>query len=418
MRLVVLCPHFAPDIAPTGDVMTAIVAELVKYNIEVHVVTALPWYRDHEIESSWTGRLIRREHTAWGSITRLHPFPGKNKQGLVRRALGFIAFSVLAGVSALFAGGIHRRVHAVISMSPPLTLGLMGWCSSFLRRAPLIFNIQDIFPDAAVTTGAITNRFVIACAKKLEIVTYHRASKIVVLSEDLQRNVQKKIKSKAHNRVVVIPNFIDVNAIRPLNRMTAYRRELSIGPELVVMYAGNVGFSQSLELLIEAARQMPHVTFVINGGGSAKEALQAQAIGISNLRFGHYQPKERLSEVLATADIHVVPLRAGLGVVSVPSKTYSILAAGRVIVAAIDPDTEVPRILAASGGGLCVAPDDPLALVSAISRLVSDPVMSETMGKSGREWVELHVSAEAVAKMYADLLSMVTNRLVASLSHG
>ncbi|MSO59450.1 MAG: glycosyltransferase WbuB [Ilumatobacteraceae bacterium] len=418
MRLVVLCPHFAPDTAPTGDVMTQIVAELVKFNIEVHVVTALPWYRNHEIESGWTGRLIRRERTPWGSITHVHPFPGKNKQGLLRRAFGFIAFSMLAGISALFAGGIHRRVHAVFAMSPPLTLGLTGWCASVIRRAPLIFNIQDVFPDAAVATGAITNPVVIAFAKKLETVSYHRARKVVVLSQDLQRNVQAKMKIAARNRVVVIPNFVDADAIRPLDRMTAYRKELSIGAEPVVMYAGNVGFSQSLELLIEAARQMPHVTFVINGGGSAKDALQVQAIGLSNIRFGQYQPHQRLPEVLASADIHVVPLHAGLGAVSVPSKTYSILAAGRAIVAAIDLDTEVPRILADSGGGLCVAPDDAPAFIGALTRLVDDPAVAQSMGKSGREWAESHVSAEAVAKMYVELLSMVTNRLVASFLHG
>ena len=184
------------------------------------------------------------------------------------------------------------------------------------------------------------------------------------------------------------------------------------------MYAGNVGFSQSLELLIHAARQMPDVTFVINGGGSAKDTLQEQAIGISNIRFGQYQPHHRLSEVLASADIHVVALRAGLGAVSVPSKTYSILAAARPVVAAIDPGTEVPRILRTSGGGLSSPPDDVTAFIGALGQLVDDPLMAQGMGKSGREWVESHVSAEAVAKMYLELLSMVTNRPVTSFLRG
>ena len=239
-----------------------------------------------------------------------------------------------------------------------------------------------------------------------------------MLSQDLQDNVQAKLKHSAQSRVVVIPNFVDVQTIKPQNRMTAYRQELSIGAEPVVMYAGNVGFSQSLELLIHAARQMPDVTFVINGGGSAKDTLQEQAIGISNIRFGQYQPHHRLSEVLASADIHVVALRAGLGAVSVPSKTYSILAAARPVVAAIDPGTEVPRILRTSGGGLSSPPDDVTAFIGALGQLVDDPLMAQGMGKSGREWVESHVSAEAVAKMYLELLSMVTNRPVTSFLRG
>ena len=103
--LVVLCPHFAPDTAPTGVVMTRIVEELVALGHTVHVVTSLPWYRSHRIEESWDGRLVRTEATSWGSITRVHPFPGRDKSNLLRRAVGFAAYSVLAGVQCLRVGG-------------------------------------------------------------------------------------------------------------------------------------------------------------------------------------------------------------------------------------------------------------------------------------------------------------------------
>ena len=96
----------------------------------------------------------RRETTEWGSITRVNPFPGSDKRNLLRRAAGFVGFSALAGLTSLRGG----RVDAVIAMSPPLTMGLTGWATHVIRRGPLIFNIQDVFPDAAVETGAITNR--------------------------------------------------------------------------------------------------------------------------------------------------------------------------------------------------------------------------------------------------------------------
>ena len=101
------------------------------------------------------------------------------------------------------------------------------------------------------------------------------------------------------------------------------------------------------------------MTVLINGDGSAREELERRAAGLPNIRFAGYVPEERLPELLATGDVHAVPLRRGLGRVSVPSKTYSILAAGRPVVAAIDAGTEVPRILAASGAGIAVPPDDP-----------------------------------------------------------
>lgn len=402
--LVVLVPHFSPDTAPTGEVITRIVDEFVAEGRAVHIVTALPWYRTHSIEDGWTGRLVRREKTPWGSIIRVHPFPGKDKSNLLRRAFGFAAFSVVAGVCTLFAGGIHRRPAAIVSMSPPLTLGLTGWLAARLRFSKAVFNIQDVFPDAAVETGAITNKRIISMARWLERVSYHRSDAVVVLSDDLRDNLFAKVAPKHRHKIHVIPNFVDAERIAPLSRMTAYRTELGITDETVVMYAGNVGYSQSLNLMLAAAPHFPDVIFVINGEGSARQDLERSARDIPNLRFADYQPRERVAEVLASGDIHVVPLRTGLGAVSVPSKTYSILAAARPVVAAIDPGTEVTRILASSDAGISVLPDDDSAFIHALSMLLDNPNRCREMGENGRKWVETHVSPHAVAISYLSLI--------------
>ncbi|MFM8795029.1 MAG: glycosyltransferase family 4 protein [Acidimicrobiales bacterium] len=405
--VVVLCPHFAPDTAPTGEIFTTIVDRMAATGRRVHVVTAFPWYRNHAIEPGWGGRIVRRERTEWGSVIRVHPFPGGDKRNLPRRALGFVLFSAVAGVCTLFAGGWRRRPAAVVSMSPPLTLGLTGWLAARLRGARAVFNIQDVFPDAAVQTGAITNRHVIRVAGALERLTYRLSDAVVVLSDDMRANVLAKVGERRADKVVVVPNFVDSRFIVPVDRMTALRREMDIGDEPVVMYAGNVGFSQSLGMVLSAARRIPGATFVINGEGSERARLESEAAGITNLRFGDYQPRERVPEVLATGDVHVVPLRAGLAAVSVPSKTYSILAAARPVVAAIDEGTEVPRMLAQSGAGVAVPPDDEDRFVEAIEALLADAPARERMGRSGREWVVERVSPDAVAGEY---LMLADNR--------
>lgn len=402
--IIVLCPHFAPDNAPTGTVITRIVDELVDRGRTVHVVTSLPWYRSHRIEEGWTGRLVRTESTPWGSITRVHPFPGADKSNLPRRALGFVAYSLLAGVQCLRAGGWFRRCDAVIAMSPPLTLGLTGWVASRLRRGPLVFNIQDVFPDAAIETGAISNPSVIRAASWLERTSYAAADAITVLSDDLRENVVAKVGSRHHPKVRVIPNFVDTAAIVPSDRNTPYRAELGLGDGPVVLYAGNVGFSQSLDLVLTAAGRLPDVTFLINGDGAARQVLEEAAADLANVRFAGYIDPDRLSELLATGDIHVVPLRAGLGRVSVPSKTYSIMAAGRPVVAAIDPGTAVPRILAESGGGVSVPPDDPDRFTDAIRSMLQAPADQHEMGARGRAWVVREASPSAVGAAYDDLL--------------
>lgn len=396
----VLCPHFAPDLAPTGVVMTRIVSELAARGHELHVVTALPWYRNHAIEPGWGGRLWRTEKTEWGSIIRIHPFPGKSKSNLLRRALGFIAFSYAVGIRSVHADGLPFKVDGVLAMSPPLTLGLTGWFTKIIRRAPLVFNIQDVFPDAAIQTGAISNKKIIAAAKWLERMSYQRSDAVVLLSQDLRTNIASKIDKKFHQRLHVIPNFVDTIAITPQDRMTAYRSELGIGNQLVVMYAGNVGFSQSLNLVVDAAAKFPDIAFVINGDGAARRKLQEDCAQLTNVYFGDYQPIERLSEVLATGDIHLVLLRAGLASVSVPSKSYSILAAGRPVLAAIDLNTEIPNMLEQSGAGVAVEPDNSTAFLEALSQLVGKREQLHEMGSRGRTWVETHASPASVAAQY------------------
>jgi colanic acid biosynthesis glycosyl transferase WcaI len=400
MRIAVLCPHFAPDTAPTGAVITRIVEELAAAGHRIDVVTALPWYRAHAVEPQWRGRWVRREVTSWGSITRVHPFPGDDRTNLARRAAGFAGFTVLAG----WRGARGGRVDAVIAMSPPLTMGLTGWLVHLVRRGPLVFNIQDVFPDAAVRTGAITHRGIIAAASWLERISYRRAAAVTVLSNDLRDNVVAKLPARFAQQVHVIPNFVDVERVVPMAADTPWRVEQGLDSRPVVMYAGNVGFSQSLELMLSAAGSLADVQFVINGDGSAASSLKAQAHGLANVHFTGYQPAERLAEVLASADVHVVPLRAGLGSVSVPSKTYSILAAGRPILASIDAGTEIPRLLRESGAGRSVAPDDPEAFAIALREMLADRAALEEMGANGRRWVTTAMSPAAVAEAYVALI--------------
>lgn len=403
-RVIVLCPHFDPDSAPTGTVMTRIVRELVALGDEVHVVTSLPWYRQHAVEQAWRGARVRREETSWGSITRIDPFAGPDKRNLVRRAIGFLAFTALAVREGVRAGR-PGRVDAVLAMSPPLTLGPAGWVVATLRRARLVFNVQDVFPDAAAATGAITNPIVLAAARWLERCSYRGADRVTVLSDDLAVNVRAKMPDRRASDVVVVPNFVDTASIAPRDRRTPLRAELGLDDRPVVMYAGNLGFSQSLDLLVGLAESLPDVHVVVNGDGAARPDLDRAAERIANLHVRGYVDADRLGELLATGDVHVVPLRSGLGNVSVPSKTYSIMAAARPVVASIDPDTAVPRLLAAADAGRAVPPDDLAALVDAVRWMIEHPEEAAEMGERGRRYVERHASPASVGAAYHRLLS-------------
>ena len=290
-------------------------------------------------------------------------------------------------------------------MSPPLPLGLAGWLAARTRRAPFVFNVQDVFPDVAVELGAITDPRVIAAASWLERFLYRRSDAVTVLSEDLRDNVAGKLGGARPERVRVILNFVDTDRIRPSPRENEYRREYGLGDRTVVMYAGNVGLSQSLDLVVEAARRFgdrDDVVFVINGGGSAREELERSAAGLPNLRFVDMQPRERLPEVLAAADVHLVPLRRGLARSSVPSKLYSILAAGRPVLASVDPGTEVANTVERAPLASLV-PRGRGRLLRRYRTPSTIPDRRAEMGASGRRFVEGWVSPAAVGAAYERL---------------
>ena len=427
VRLLVICPHLEPDVAPTGVVIGRIVCELARSGHEIDVVTALPWYLGHRVADGWKGRPLRRSHpletlpglvappagqsprpatgTGPGAIdvTRVHPFPTP-RASIAARAAGFAAFTLTAAAASMLRG---PRPDAVLAMSPPLTLGLAGWAAARRFGVPLVLNVQDIFPDAAIEVGAVKNRRLIAAARRLERLVYRGCSAVTVLSEEMRANILGKVDPSRGPMVRVIPNFSDPDSIRPRPRDTAYRAENGLGERVVVMYAGNIGYSQPLGLLIAAARacaDRPDVVFVVNGDGSARPAVEQAAAQLPNLVLVGLQPAERVAEVLASADIHVVLLKQGLAHSSVPSKLYSILAAGRPAVASVDPGTEVARLLEQSRGGTSVPPEDEHAFIAALRSLIDDPQRRAEMGAQGRAFVEDSFSAADAASAYAALI--------------
>jgi colanic acid biosynthesis glycosyl transferase WcaI len=415
MKILLLCPHFEPDLhAATGEVMTKLVDGLAKRGHRITVVTSLPWYHGHQVAAEWRGRPWRSETTDWGRIIRCWPFP-TTKNNIPARALGFVGQTTLATALASMTG-THD---VVMGMSPPIFMGDAAWIMAKRSRAPFVFNTQDIFPDIAVSLGALSNKRVIELAQRYEKAIYRRADAITVLSSDQAANVSAKIGDKGtdaayHRKVHIIHNFVDLDRIRPVDRENAYRERYGLSGKTVVMYSGNVGLSQSFELVRQAAihwADEPSIQFVINGEGAAHAAVAEWAEPLPNVTMIPFGPRSDVPEILGAGDIHLVLLRTGLAASSTPSKLYGILAAGRPVLASIDEGSEVCNAVRDAGCGLSVGPDDQWAFNQALEKLLSDRDELAEMGRRGRAYAESCLSPAAQAEAYESLfLRLVADR--------
>ena len=420
MRVLVLCPHFAPDLhAATGEVMTQLVQALAKRGHTVDVVTSLPWYRGHRVDPAWSGRPWRREKTAWGQIVRVWPFP-TNKTNIPARAVGFAGMTSLAAGLGLTLG----RHDLVMAMSPPVFLGDAAWLVSKRFGIPLVFNVQDIFPDIALEIGAMGEGRALELAKRHEASLYRRADAVTVLSEDQAKNVRAKLGTggaapsvTAAGKVRVIHNFVDLDRIAPMEQENRYRRRHGLEGKRVVMYSGNVGLSQPFELIRDAADRLaddPSVVFVINGEGAARPEVDSWAKNMDNVLTVNFGPREEIREILGAADLHLVILKRGLAKSSTPSKLYSILAAGRPVLASIDEGSEVPSIIKEAEAGRAVPPEDSWAFTTALEEMLAEPLELAAMGRRGRSFASSWLTPEAQAESYEGLFDELLARAAGS----
>lgn len=410
MRILLLSTYFRPDIASTGMLMTQLAEELSRLGHQIVVVTSMPHYDTNRIWDEYRGRLLVCERQGPLDVRRVYLYVPQHKENLLGRLLNYVSFNLLSTAVGTLAG----QCDVVMVPSPPLTNGVAAFLISRLRRVPFVYNVQDIYPDIAIQLGIMTNRQLIAAFRSLEKFVYRKAAAVTVISEGFRLNLLAKGVPDAKLRV--IPNFVDPGFITALPRRNSFSRRHDLDDPFVVLFAGNVGLSQGLESVLDAARllaEQPHLLFLIVGSGAAKEGLmkRAEKMNLDNVRFLPFQPHEAVPEMYASADVCLVPLRHGLTEPSVPCKVYTIMAAGKALVASVDEESDTWQLVQAAGCGLCVEPESPAQMAEAVLQLYHDRRLGEKMGTRGRQYVEGRFTPRIVAQEYEALLeSLVDER--------
>jgi colanic acid biosynthesis glycosyl transferase WcaI len=405
MRITIIHMRYLPDLTGTGPLVAELAADLARLGEDVTVITSVPHYGKKPSAGMSGRRFLGGRREAGVRVVRTLAFP-YGSGSVVGRALDYGLyglFSVAVGLAGL-------RPDVVLAVAPPLTAGLSGWLVAALRGAPLVFNAQDIWPDGLVRMGKLRNGPLIRGAQRLERLTYRSARRVAVLSEGMRQNLLQK--GVPGRKITVIPNWVDLDALRTSDKGNSFRTELGLEDAFVVLFAGNIGFAAGLESVIRAAellRDEPNLVFLIVGEGSAKPDLMqlAQELDLPNVRFVTSQPPHRLSEVFGAADLSLVTLRSGMGALSVPSKTMAIMASARPVLAAVPPDSEVRRVVVEAQAGRCIAPEDPAAMAAEIIALRNDQDRLEWFGANGRRYAGAHFGRPEIVSRYHRLLREV-----------
>jgi colanic acid biosynthesis glycosyl transferase WcaI len=373
-----------PDQAATGQLLTELAGDLVsRYGHEVTVVAGRPLMAAAgNAAASGRGLVTREEHEGVGirraNGTQLRP------RRFAARAANYVTY--LAG--ATVAGFGIGRQDVVVSLTDPPMVGLAALWAARRAGARFVYLCEDIFPEVAVLVEDFQSRTVNASLDRMNRYLFRQADAIVALGDRMRRRLVEE-KDADPARVNVIHNWADCDAIVPGPKDNAFSRAHGLVDRFVVMHSGNVGLSQNLDVLIEAAdrlRSRERLTIAVVGDGSKRPALEAMAAarGLTNVRFFPYQPKALLHDSFASADAFVVALKSGLEGFIVPSKVYGILAAGRPYIAATDASAEPAAIVRDAGCGVVAAPGDAAALADAIAALYDDPASTRKMGVRAR----------------------------------
>ena len=375
--------YFHPEVGAPQTRLLESARLLRSHGHAVTVLTCFPNYPDGVIPQAYRGHLVLRECLDGIDVVRSAVYPAPNR-GFARRLVNHAS----SAVSAVVASPAVGRFDVAIAESPPLFTAVAAGVVARMRRAPLVLNVADLWPESAVQLGALRNPLAIRAACSLERFAYAHASAITVPTPGIRQMLLQA--GQPPEKVIYLPNAVQVERFQIRGEpASAVRR---------IVYCGTVGMAQGVGTLLDAARlleQSGQFGFEIVGDGAERLELEkrARSLGLNTVTFVGRSAREEVPERIAMADAAVISLRnLALFEDALPTKLLEYMAAGKPVIAAASG--QVARLVEATGCGIACAPEDPGAMASAIKSLAADPSQAYEMGLCGRRYVEAHLSRE------------------------
>ncbi len=387
-RILFISYYYPPEKAAAAVCVSETAKRLVKRGHCVTVLTTVPNYPTGSVPPQYRGRLLQQEVMDGVRVVRAWSYVSANT-GFLRRILAHLSFACLAPFLGWWAVG-HPDV--IIVGSPPLFNVIAARALSWLKQAPFVFWVADLWPESAVQLGMLRHHLLIRLAEWLEWSTYRRAQLIWVVTEGMRETLIRR--GLAPEKIFLLPNGVDTEKFRPACKATA-RSQLGWDNLWTVLYAGTHGLSHGLTTILEAAQQLQQqnrhdIRLVLVGDGAEKGALiaQAQRRDLKNVLFLDPVPHHHVPHLLAAADICLAHTRkVQLFEGMLPMKMYEAMAAARPLLLALNGEACQVAVQEA-GAALHVEPENADALVAAILYLCEHPEVAEQLGYCGRAYIQ------------------------------
>ena len=395
--------------ASTGQLMTELCTALQK-DFDITCIAAQPGYTG-EIDKS--KKLYEIDFLENIKVIRVK-LPKVNKSSKISRIKYIIMYFFLA----LYALLKEKNTDVIYTISqPPILGGLIGTIGKFLKRAKHVYNIQDFNPEQANAVNYTGSKIVSNVAISVDKMNCKFSDQVIVVGHDMVQTLQKRFKKNRIHGYSVINNWIDENTVIPLSKDTdeiaQFKEKYNLTDKFIVMYSGNIGLFYDLENIITVAKHYKEnqdIVFVFIGEGAVKSSMQqyVKEHDLCNVLFLPYQPKEYIKYSLNAADIHLVVNQKGIKGVSVPSKIYGVMAAGKPIVGVLELGSEAERLITDSQCGIIVEPQNYEGIIESIKYFYQmNKKELDSIGYNGRVYLEKNLKKETSIRKYRDLLQSI-----------
>jgi colanic acid biosynthesis glycosyl transferase WcaI len=365
MRILFFGINYYPELTGIGKYTGEACQWLAKQGHEVEVITTMPYYPAWQISEAYKGKLWHTELIDGVKVHRC-PLYVPSKVTALKRILlelSFVLASLVYWTKALFV----QKYDVVVGICPPFQLGFLPLLYSKIMGVPFIYHVQDLQIDIAHEMGMIKSQKVIGLLFNIEKYLMNKAAVVSSISEGMLRKIS--LKGLQHKDFWLFPNWVDTYTIKPLPLEQSLRKELGYSEQdFIVQYAGTIAEKQGLEMLIEVAHALPHIQFMLVGEGGYKQKLSEKVTdaGLKNIKFFGLQPYEKLANLLATGNIHLVLQKKSASDLVLPSKLTGILAAGACALVTAESGTSLFEVIDKNQVGILIEPESVYALVEGI----------------------------------------------------